>query len=243
MGVPPVERPQQVLAEEPLTLVKPKPVLVTPTPAKLEPTLAAPHSALTPIKIGDTYLLSTTGSTYDKFIWKVIPEEASVEPYFFDLTTRDGRPLGLCTYPKNCTVIFATATNDPSFELDVALVNIEHNLKPDPDPDPDPDQKYQIGFFFESKNKTKLSSDQKTILNSLLIRQELTKRGHSILGFFDKDIRSPGGIPPKLEPWWEAIKGDPLPRIAIAPVDGGEIDDFPLPANPPALWEMLGGEK
>ena len=41
--------------------------------------------------------------------------------------------------------------------------------------------------------------------------------------------------------WWRAVDGDPLPRIALAPLDGGDISDYPLPANKEELWAMLEG--
>lgn len=122
----------------------------------------------------------------------------------------------------------------------------EHRIQvgeapPPPPPPPPPDTKYQVGIFLESSDRESLPKGQREIISSLAFRQELERRGHKWLTCFvyDKDCTSPDGIPDKLKPWWEAIKGDPTPRIAMAPLSGGAIKDFPLPANPDAVWKLL----
>jgi hypothetical protein len=50
-------------------------------------------------------------------------------------------------------------------------------------------------------------------------------------------------VPANLKPYWDAIQGDPLPRVAIAPLGGGAVRDFPMPADSVALYKLLGEQK
>jgi len=123
-------------------------------------------------------------------------------------------------------------------------VGVDPGPDPDPDPDPDPNGKYQIVIFAESGSLDNLPTGQREITASLILRQELSAAGHRLLGVFDPEITGPGGLPEWCKPWWAAVQGDPLPRIALASVAGGAVKDFALPADVAALWKLLGnGQK
>jgi hypothetical protein len=113
----------------------------------------------------------------------------------------------------------------------------------DPPPPPPPSDKLQIAFFVESANLDNLPIRQRLMLASLTLRQEIEAAGHKLLGVWDDDITGPNGVPERYRKWYEAIQGDPLPRIAYAPLEGGQIIDEPLPANTDELWELIGRGK
>lgn len=127
-------------------------------------------------------------------------------------------------------------------------------LVPEPDPvppvppvppPPPPNQKWQVAFFYERTDSAKLTPGQQEILAGLTFREELKAKGHKIVCFYDKDIRGTNAtIPTHLQSWFDAIKNDSLPRVAFAPIEGGPIRDFPLPADKTALDRLLekGGE-
>jgi len=96
-------------------------------------------------------------------------------------------------------------------------------------------------FFRESADMEELSKEQCTIVSSLKLREELKKRGHAFVGSFDRDSIGRSGVPDRLKPWWDAVKGDRMPRVALAPHtrEGGPIIDFPLPQDTAALWKLL----
>lgn len=122
-----------------------------------------------------------------------------------------------------------------------------------PTPPPPPaDQKWMVVFFIESKDVVKLPAAQHTLVNSLLVRQRLNAAGHNFIGCFDKDrdpqmrkdCYSDGScvtyrLSDQWTPWWDAVLGDQFPRIAIAPLKGGHVQDFPLPADEAAMHKLL----
>jgi len=111
------------------------------------------------------------------------------------------------------------------------------------DPGPQPEGKYQVLFYVESANLENLSRDQQEFLGSLVFRGELKAAGHELLGIFDKDTVGPDNeIPDYLEPWVAAIVSQPLPVMAVQPVNGGTISVFPLPDSEDGVWEKLGGK-
>jgi len=112
---------------------------------------------------------------------------------------------------------------------------------PDPDPEPEPGGPWQILMFHESSQLPRLPMEQRFILVSSNIQTELASRGHALLGIFDVDSSGSDGSHGKYADWWRAVDGDPLPRIALAPLDGGDISDCPLPANKEELWALLKG--
>lgn len=125
---------------------------------------------------------------------------------------------------------------------------------PDPDPDPDPDPpdpdppnpnaKWQVMFFQKSDKLDNYDRQWRTMLAGRKFRDELEAKGHSFEGAFDRDaVGDAFAENKKYKPWWAAVKGDSLPRVAIAPIDGGTIRDYPLPKTVAELYQLLGGAK
>lgn len=110
---------------------------------------------------------------------------------------------------------------------------------PDPEPDPQPGRRWQIMFFQESGDLDDLPRGQVELLSSLSLREELAAAGHYVLGVSDKDACSTGTCPVKLRPFWSAVTGDPMPRVALAPIGGGSVKDYPLPADKAGLFKLL----
>jgi hypothetical protein len=108
---------------------------------------------------------------------------------------------------------------------------------PQPDPKPDPSARWQIAFGVESNNLDNLTPNQKTVLASLLIREDLSKRGHRFLGVFDPQSAETA-VDPALKVWVNAMRGK-APCVAIAPLDGGAIRVYPLPESTDALLKLL----
>ncbi|HUT88707.1 MAG TPA: hypothetical protein VMY37_04375 [Thermoguttaceae bacterium] len=157
-----------------------------------------------------------------------------------DLADRSGN-LVLIIWAKSATAyaVIADVNIPGAYQLIVHEVVVGTPTPPDPPVPPPVDRKYQVAFFLKALDLENLPQGQQTILGSLTLREELKKRGHVLLGVYDKDCTGPGGLPEKLKPWWKSIEGDALPRVALAPIDGGEIRDYPLPADPTALWKLL----
>jgi hypothetical protein len=128
---------------------------------------------------------------------------------------------------------------------------------PDPDPPLPPLVKWQVMFFYQSDQLDNLPQSQIDMISGLVFRRALEGKGHSFAGAFDVDsvakaarLCGPRGcltvaaaVPNDLKPWWAAVDGDPMPRVAIAPIGGGAVRDFPLPADETALYALLEGQK
>ena len=68
------------------------------------------------------------------------------------------------------------------------------------------------------------------------------QHGHVLLGVLDKDLVGPDGqVPQKYQPWFEAGLSR-IPCMLVAPVQGGTITSYPLPADEQAVWDLLEGE-
>lgn len=128
-------------------------------------------------------------------------------------------------------------------------VLVEGEIDPPP---PDPEGPYQVAFFHQADTRDNLPTEQLAILSGLTFRQELIKRGHGFVGLFDPDEARPNRpLPADVKPFFDAIDADPatpgiqpkpLPRMAIAPKEGGKVVTFPLPQNAAAFWRLLKGE-
>jgi len=113
-----------------------------------------------------------------------------------------------------------------------------------PDPDPDPDAKWQVMFFQESDDLDNYTQGQRTMLAGRKFREELEAKGHTFLGAYDRSAVPKAFVEgANLQPWWNAVKGDPLPRFAIAPVNGGTVQDFPLPKTVAKFYEALEAKR
>jgi len=126
---------------------------------------------------------------------------------------------------------------------------------PDPPP-PNPTAKWQVMFFLESTDADDLSAGQIELVSSLTFRQSLDASGHRFMGRYDRNsvmetrstcngvtCRPYLAVKSDLAPWWGAVKGDSLPRLAIAPIDGGDIRDFPMPADEAAFYKLLEAQQ
>jgi hypothetical protein len=127
---------------------------------------------------------------------------------------------------------------------------------PDPPDPPNPTSKWQVVFFHASGTLDNLPRAQIDMLSGLVFRDEVTAKGDRFVGSFNVDsvaktVRTCDGtkcwttyaMPAELVPFFNAVKGDPMPRVAIAPINGGAVRDFPLPENAAAFWTLLGGQK
>jgi len=113
---------------------------------------------------------------------------------------------------------------------------------PDPDdpPGPTPGGKYQIVYFLKAEELREMPAGQRYLLTSLKARKDLEALGHKVVQIIDDDAIS-DGVPSRWLPWVKTVINDPLPRVAFAPTEGGEIQDYPLPADYDALVALLGG--
>lgn len=208
-----------------------------------------PKAVLTQIDMGWAIAVSSEGSEgiLDLF---AVPKDA---PVFIvnDYTLDDAgkpvlRPKALIPKGKRITLVLVAAVakaNTLAMCREILTVG-EGDVDPDPidPPEPEPGAKYQIVMFAESAQLDNLGLGQRAILASLTLREELKAKGHKLLGVFDPDLVGPGGsVPEASAQWFRAIQGQSLPCIAIAPLAGGDIRVYPLPADKVALWKLLGG--
>lgn len=129
---------------------------------------------------------------------------------------------------------------------------------PDPiDPPPAPEPSggpWQLMIFHESEDLVAMTPDQIELCSGLLFRKEVEALGHDFQGSFDRSAvvtkktqRCTDGVcrivdvaaTPQLAAWWATVKNAPLPCLALAPLDGGTIQVFPLPANKADAFELL----
>jgi hypothetical protein len=146
-------------------------------------------------------------------------------------------------------------------------------VPPDPPLPPVPrPTHWQVWFFRESTEGDDLTLEQHELLSGLKFRDEIEAKGDRFMGSWDvsteaqalwptKMIKPPCGVdrfgrqicyppvPMKVPPEgltsevWDRVRGDPMPRVAIAPLDGGAVQDFPLPANVAEFWKLLENSK
>jgi len=115
--------------------------------------------------------------------------------------------------------------------------------EPNPNPTPTPGQKHQVVMFHRAGEQlSMLPQGQRDLLTSLVLHKKLEGLGYEVIRILD-DNAIKDGVPSKFVPWVSAVVNDPLPRWAMAPVEGGPIVDFPLPDDWDALMEKLGIEE
>jgi len=112
---------------------------------------------------------------------------------------------------------------------------------PVPPVPPVPGGPYQILLLYDQDQLDNLPSNQRDLLTSLVYRQKLTTAGHRVLGVFAAQTINLGSAS-KFKAFFDAVKDDPLPRIAITKLGGGKVADFPLPANMADLEKLLATE-
>lgn len=122
-------------------------------------------------------------------------------------------------------------------------VPVPDPFPPDPKPPlpPVPGGPYQILLIYDTEQLDNLPADQRAILTSLVYRQKLVSAGHRVLGVFAAQTINPANAS-KFKVFFDSVKDDPLPRLAIARLDGGKVADFPLPANMADLEKLLATE-
>lgn len=124
---------------------------------------------------------------------------------------------------------------------DTATLTITGDPGPDPPDPPDPPTPggpYQIMLMFDGDQLDNLPREQRDLLTSLSLRQRLVASGHVLLEVLEAGGLG-GSVPPAYQPWVNAVKGDPMPRVALAPKDGGTIKDYALPENETDLMKLL----
>ena len=114
---------------------------------------------------------------------------------------------------------------------------------PDPiDPPLPPGKKWQVAVVYEKEDAIKLPAAQRLIISGLKFRDKLKAAGHKLVpgGIIDQHIvDADGSVPADLKPYLDAAKGKVMPRLCIAPISGGDVLDFPLPATEADVLELL----
>jgi hypothetical protein len=113
-----------------------------------------------------------------------------------------------------------------------------------PVPPPPPTTKWQVAFFYDNDGLDDMTAEQLSMVSGRLFRRTLEEAGNQFIGSLERDSFKPSGkTTSSLAPWFDAIKGATMPQLAIAPVGGGTIQTFPLPADEDALYAILGRAK
>jgi hypothetical protein len=110
---------------------------------------------------------------------------------------------------------------------------------PGPDPDLPPVGKSQLVIFLVADQIDKLPNPQRELATSLKVRKDLRDLGHNFVQVID-DSEIKDGVPAKWTPWIKAVMGKALPQVALAPIGGGPIVTYPLPADYAGLLKLLG---
>ncbi len=108
--------------------------------------------------------------------------------------------------------------------------------KPDPQPEPKP-ARWQVAIVLETDKLDNLSDAQRQVVASILVREELDRRGHRLVGILDPDAASTASE--GMRPWFQAAHGAQLPALLLSPMEGGTIRVLPLPDSTDALWRLL----
>ena len=132
--------------------------------------------------------------------------------------------LGHGSYDDTATL---TITGDPG-----------PNPPPPPPPPPPPLGPWQIMMYFDGGRLDNLPPSQRDLLISLTLRQRLVAADHVFLEVLEAESFA-GSVPEKYKPWVDTVRGDPMPRIAIAPKEGGTIRDYDLPEDEAGLIKLL----
>ena len=119
---------------------------------------------------------------------------------------------------------------------------VKGDAGPDPPipPDPTPGGPQQMVLFYHLDQLDNMPAEQRALLKSLTIRKDLTAAGHLVLEIVEAGtLGQSGPIPDRIKGFVDSVRGDPLPRIAMAPREGGKVVDYPLPANYEDLVKLL----
>jgi hypothetical protein len=113
---------------------------------------------------------------------------------------------------------------------------------PDPPVPPQPGGKWEVMLFYEADQLDNYPEPQRQLLTSLKLRDELTSAGHLFYRVVEAGALTANVAGSGWEPWFNAVKGDPMPRVAIRPRGGGAIKDVQLPSDRAALLKLLEGK-
>ena len=156
-----------------------------------------------------------------------VPGEAFALKAGGSILTFEGPPGGVYT------VVFIP------HDLDQAITATQMTLggcEPPPPPPP-PNGKWQVMLFYQSSELDNMPLAQRELIAGRKFREDLAKRGHYFAGAFDVDaiVRTSG----ELTTWWASVQGDPMPRVAVAPREGGDVAGYPLPADVAEFFKLL----
>jgi hypothetical protein len=138
---------------------------------------------------------------------------------------------------------------DPKAECVITVGGENPPVPPDPIPPdpvpPTPTEKWQVAFFYDNDQLDNLTADQMILMEGLRFRKQLVEAGNKFVGSFEKDSLSKIGseLRSNLNPWFGAVEGSKFPVVAIAPLDGGTIQVFPLPEDEKELYALLATSK
>ena len=142
-------------------------------------------------------------------------------------------------------VFFGSDSSEPVVQKVVLGGGVPDPFPPGPKPPepkpPVPGGPYQILLLYDTEQLDNLPPEQRDLLTSLVYRQKLVAAGHRVLGVFAAQTINPANAS-KFKVFFDAVKDDPLPRIAIARLEGGKVADFALPANMADLEKLLATE-
>lgn len=128
-------------------------------------------------------------------------------------------------------------------KFDLVVEGVGPGPNPPNPPGPQPGEKHQLLFLYESNDLQSMPLPRRALLTSLTLRNKINSLGHKVLGYYDKDEKTPSGVAPAiLAPFLVATESHSLPCVAVAPKAGGVIEVFDLPENEAALLKLLGGD-
>lgn len=138
-------------------------------------------------------------------------------------------------------VLYFPPSTDGIFQPVVRVVELGDDSQPPPPPPPPPPPagKYQIVMVIDADRLDNYPPSQRAVINSLALRNELEADGHYFYEVVDARAIESGSVPEKMRPFLNAVRGDELPRLVLAPIDGGAITDYPLPLNADDLKALL----
>ena len=158
---------------------------------------------------------------------------------FGGLHIKPGSAMFWATEPGAYTVAAIAGTSWQDAHSISRVVVVTGATPPNPlvPPVPEPGGPYQVALVYEKDTLHKLPKSQQTMLKSLVFREALEAAGHVIVGVVDRDAKTTPGA--RIRVFLDACKGDAMPRLVIAGLDGKGLRDMPLPATQAKVLELL----
>lgn len=204
--------------------------------------IKGPDGPVKPYKFID---VTVTGK-WEAAIWEVQPF-ANVD----QRTASNG--MAFCfvappgAYKVRCVLVDFSKKKLAQETLEVVISGTDPPKPPDPPnppnpPGPEPGAK-QLMLFYQRDKLDNYPAGQQALLGSLKLQDSLKSKGHLLKGRFDPGVTGPDGVvPADLAPWFQAAKGQQLPCAIVAPMNGGQMVAYPLPADEAGLDKLLGGK-